>query len=68
MNCPTHPENRLKKTKVWKSPDGLDPKMTRHCCNDCIEYWYKIPRHCVMRWEEIEQLTLEAREGELERD
>lgn len=60
MNCPTHPQCKLRKTKEWTPPEGLDPKMWRLCCSECVEYWYKIPAHCVMRWEEVEQLTLVA--------
>lgn len=57
MNCPTHKEFKLRQTKGWAPPDGYDPKMVRLSCILCADYWYKAPKKCAMRWEEVEQLT-----------
>lgn len=46
--CPKH-GNKLRICKGWQPPNGLDPKMVRLACLECVEYWYKAPKHCLMR-------------------
>jgi hypothetical protein len=54
MRCPEHRKERLEVCKGWKPYEGLDPKMRRYTCIDCSEYWYKVPKHCLKRWEEVQ--------------
>lgn len=51
--CPLH-KGKLKKCPQWSPPEGLDPKMFRLACRQCVEYWYKAPRHCLMRKEDVQ--------------
>ena len=51
--CPIH-KQKLKVSKGWRSPDGLDPKMRRLACLECTEYWYKAPKHCLMRADAVQ--------------
>lgn len=52
MKCPVHKLIEMVKAD-WKPPDGLDPLATRHACNDCLDYWYKIPKAHLQHWKEL---------------
>ena len=52
--CPID-KGRLNKSKQWKPPNGLDPKMSRYACNVCQEYWYYIPRGYLMSKQDIQE-------------
>jgi len=53
--CPTH-GTKLRITIGWQPPKGLDPKMRRYTCMDCIQAYYKAPKHCLMTADQV-QLT-----------
>jgi len=51
--CPHH-KKRLNISKQWRPPDGLDERMRRFSCVECSDYWYKAPKHCLMRSDEVQ--------------
>lgn len=51
--CPIH-GRALKVRSKWVAPDGFDPKMKKLVCILCSDYWYKAPKHCLMRWDEVQ--------------
>lgn len=44
MECLEHPGNKLKITKGWRPGVGIDPKMKRLCCIQCVDAWYHTPK------------------------
>lgn len=43
MKCPEH-KGELIRSKLFAPKNGLDPKMKRYCCLECVDYWYYTPK------------------------
>ncbi len=54
MICPIHQDEKLIKAD-FQPPLGLDPKMAKYACQQCVEYWYKAPKCQFKRWWQLEQ-------------
>jgi hypothetical protein len=52
--CPSH-HIKMNKSRGWRPPNGLDPKMIRLACPLCNDdYWYKAPKRTLMRRADVQ--------------